>query len=252
MLNSIKFIAYEFKRSAKTILPLMFLLVVAEGLFFVGIKLMGYTGKLLSGGLMYLLFDNVPKLFYLLPLTVPLMFMLRSVSGRDACLVRTLPILPDASLSAMMINSFVWTVFAECCRMVLCAFSLSLNASLAELESTDVFILIFSSYGIVGLVLAVVRNILAVICFQLYAVMVVLLAEMSRRHKRLLAIIYGLAGSVLMFFAFAYLTVYSGSSESSAGAAFIRYFPQIVCLSCFIVVFSVVSAFILKRRPDVE
>ena len=252
MLNSIKLIFYEFRRSSRTLLPLTLLLVMTEALLFIGIRLAGDVGKPISAGTMYILFADVPLLFYLLPLTVPLMYFLRSVSGRDACLMRVLPVLPDASLSAMIINSFVWTIAAEGFRTVLTAFSLALNASLAQLEREDVFLLIFSAYGATGFVLALVRNVLAVIFFQLYIAMVVLLAEMSLRHKRLLAFVYGLAGSVLMFFAFAYLTVYGGTAESSAGAAFIRYFPEIIFLSCFIVIFSIVSAFILKRRHDIE
>ena len=252
MLASLKLILYFFKRTARTVLPLVLLIIIAETVFFLGIRVAGAAGRPLSGGLMYILFNYVPQLFYLVPLVVPLLICLRSLTGCDACLMRSLPVLPTTVPSAMMISSIAWTFLAEICRTMMCAFSLSLNASLANLERADAFILIFSAYGIYGYVFVLMRNVLAVTVAQLYCVMVVLLAEMSPRRKKLLAFVYGISGSVLIFFAFAYLAVYDVSEESSVNAAFITYFPQLICLACFIILFTIVSSFILRYRHETE
>ncbi len=249
MANSVKLIFFALKRSARSAVPLTSVLFAAELVFFIGVRIAGEAGAALTSMETYTL---LPGAFYLIALAVPLMIFLRTAVGREACFVHSLPVYPDTPLSAMMISTMVWAGAAELCRTAMCAFGLFMTASLMQLGDREQFMLLFSVYGMAGYALIVTRNILGVMFFQLFAAMVTLLADMSAHHRRLLAVIYGSVGSVLIFFAFALLVSKSSPNSGTPGAAFIFYLPQIIFLLCFITIFGVVSAFILKRRREVR
>lgn len=254
MLISLKLIIYVFRRSAKKALSLMLTLFVAELLFFGVIKAageLGIAGKL-DGDLAYDFFAALPSLFYLIALVVPLIFFLRLTSGKEACLMRSLPAAPDVPVSAMVMTSAVLCGAAEIGRLAMSAYALSMTGAFAELERGDFFILVLSPYGPTGYTLKVTRNILGVVCIQLFFAMAVLLAAMSLRRKKQLTVVYLLAGSALMVPAYALLT--SGvtiEDQTAAGTAFFFYLPQLIFFMSFIIIFTVVSAFLLKRKHDV-
>ena len=252
MLISIRLIIYSFVRNAKKSLIFLLILSACEFLFFALIRAAGAAGERLDADLAYSFFTAAPVLFYLIPLIIPLYFFLRTTTGSEACLMRSLPAAPDAQLSAMIISTVVWGGIAEAMRTLMSAYALSMTGTLAELERGDFFILVLSAYGPSGYTLKVTRNILAVVCFQLFFAMAVLLAAMSLRRKKLLTVIYLLAGGVMMVPAFVFLTSGGGiENAGSSGAAFFHYLPQLIFLMCFIVLFSIVTAFLLKRKHEI-
>ena len=246
MINSLKLIVYELKRSIRTAIPLITILLTAEMLFFFAVSVAGSKGLLLPGGMMY---TFLPGLFYMIALVVPLTLFFKTTIGNETLLIRSLPVYPDTPLSAMMISSIIWSIVAELFRTTICAFALMMTESVTGISRSEMFVLLFSVYGMSGYVMTVTRNVLAIVCLQLFISMIMLLAAMSHRYRKLLAMIYGMTGGGIIFFAFAVLWSETAENTSSE-AAFFHYLPQIICLLCFITLFGIVSAFIMKHRHE--
>ncbi|MCR5122109.1 MAG: hypothetical protein K6B74_06790 [Ruminococcus sp.] len=247
MINSLRLIVYELKRSTRIAIPLITILLTAEMLFFFALSVVGSKKMLMPGGVIYTL---LPGMFYMIALIVPLVFFLKTTVGKDTLLIRSLPVYPDTPLSAMMICSIIWSIAAEIFRMTVCAFALIMTASVTGISRREMILLLFSVYGMSGYVMTTTRNILVIVCLQLFISMITLLASMSHRHRKLLAMIYGMTGGAIILFASVFL-MSEGVEDSATEATFFHYLPQIICLLCFITFFGIVSAFIMKHRHEV-
>ena len=247
-----KLIFFDIKRSGTVFLPLALVLIVLESaLFFSMFLLIKLTGSSLPEWLMKLSYSVIPYFFYVPAFIVPLIRFRRSVLGRDALMMQSLPLPTCGYHVSMLISTFIWSSLAKFC----CGGMAVLSAMiLFDSEGAEVKAAILQSIlpdNVLDSVILFMGGYLALAFGQLFICMISLLAALTPDKSEILTAIYGIVGGVLIVFSYTFVSMHGVSSTEGDALTAEAVLPQIMYFFAFSVFFYCVCYYILKKKLDI-